>query len=168
MRFLDLVVKYKWALAALALVATVAVASVLYSSLSDKYRGDGFAEIVDQKPVADSDPADKPSSGETAEKPDGSEEKPNGETEKPNGGDTSEPEGGVESDTTPDKEEGESENPSQGIGDTTPLEFDFTALDYDGNTVKLSDYVGKPIVLNFWATWCGYCMQRCQRGYRFR
>ena len=36
---------------------------------------------------------------------------------------------------------------------------DFTVLDYDGNEVKLSDYAGKPIVLNFWATWCYYCME---------
>lgn len=34
---------------------------------------------------------------------------------------------------------------------------DFTVLDYEGNEVKLSDYKGKPIVLNFWATWCYYC-----------
>ena len=34
---------------------------------------------------------------------------------------------------------------------------DFTVLDYEGNEVKLSDYKGKPVVLNFWATWCYYC-----------
>lgn len=36
---------------------------------------------------------------------------------------------------------------------------DFVVYDYDGNEVRLSDYKGKPVVLNFWATWCYYCME---------
>ncbi len=34
---------------------------------------------------------------------------------------------------------------------------DFTVTDINGNKVNLSDYKGKPVVVNFWATWCYYC-----------
>ncbi|MFZ0592842.1 MAG: redoxin domain-containing protein [Bryobacteraceae bacterium] len=34
---------------------------------------------------------------------------------------------------------------------------DFSLKDANGATVKLSDYRGKVLLLNFWATWCGPC-----------
>ena len=49
-------------------------------------------------------------------------------------------------------------------GKTAP---DFEAVDFDGRQVKLSNFKGKPILLNFWATWCPPCLKELPEFQRF-
>lgn len=42
------------------------------------------------------------------------------------------------------------------VGDTAP---DFSLSLLNGDQVSLSDYRGKPVFVNFWATWCHYCVE---------
>jgi len=36
---------------------------------------------------------------------------------------------------------------------------DFSLEDYNGNTVSLSDFEGRPLVINSWAFWCPFCKE---------
>jgi thiol-disulfide isomerase/thioredoxin len=42
-----------------------------------------------------------------------------------------------------------------GVGDMVP---DFEVQNSQGEVMRLSDYRGKPVFINFWATWCLFCL----------
>jgi len=45
------------------------------------------------------------------------------------------------------------------IGVSHPASFELAFTDRNGTALKLGSYRGKVIILNFWATWCGPCME---------
>ena len=49
----------------------------------------------------------------------------------------------------------------ENIAEETNLQraSDFTMEDAAGNEVRLSDFIGQPVMLNFWATWCPACVR---------
>ncbi len=45
--------------------------------------------------------------------------------------------------------------------------FDYALRDMDGNLHRVSDYRGKWLIINFWATWCAPCIKEMPEFERF-
>ena len=153
------------AIAAVAVALMIGV-STLYEYLGEQAGNDVPQLTLPQGSSPDTEADDNKKESESDKKEPESQKDPEasvGSDSDKNDTDTNEPET-----NEPETNESETNEPETNESETNEsepeapevIQFnapDFTVYDQNGNAVKLSDFAGKPIVLNIWATWCYYC-----------
>ena len=135
----------KWIAIALSMVVLIGGAYFLYNKLSnDQANNDsngGFVIVMSTNSESTDKGSSTPTDTNTPSTPDTS-------------GTSSEAQTTASSQT---QQESESVSTTEQISEPTNPAPDFTVVDINGNEVKLSDMRGKPVVVNFWASWCPPC-----------